>query len=187
MQVLVAVPSMVKLGRLENGLSFSWQFLTEIQLIQKNDEEYNIVLHVKMVCMLFRIHIYYIYIYNFSCNLQAMFDFSYSLFFHPGFLSSLLRWSCWRLMAKGSSSDNAWHRTQPVPSVPAPRASSLQELSSRRVVWVVTSWWQWVVNQVDKSLTSTLLWSSVSCVLKHVQVCGERLTLPAVSQSLGQI
>lgn len=134
--------------------------------------------------MLFRI---YINIYNFSCNLQAMFDFPCSLFFHPGFLPSRLRWSCWRLMAKGSSSDNACRKIQPVPSVPACRASSLQELSSRHVVWVVTSWWQWVANQVDKSWTSTLLWGSVSCVLKHIQVRGERLTLPAVSQSLVQI
>lgn len=41
-----------------------------------------------------------------------------------------------------------------------------------------------VENQGDKTLTLILLGNSV---LKSVQVCGERLTLLAVSQSLVQI
>lgn len=110
------------------------------------------------------------------------------LTFQTFFFLSLIEPSAVKLLKiNGSNSDNFWHKIQRVPSIPSPRASSLQALPSGCVVWVMMLWWQWVVKQMWKSLISTLLWSSISYVLKQIQVCGESLTLPDISQSPAQI
>lgn len=127
---------------------FPSSFLTKVHMIQRSSEEYNKVsLHIKIICMIFRI---YIKKKLFACNISNVWLFVLPFFPSCFSFCSKAAEDWWLKVAAVITHDI---KSRQFPLSEAPKASEMQVFPSRCVVWAVTSWWEWV----DKTLTLTLL------------------------------